>query len=29
MPYAKVLENATLPHNDKILGAAKQVLGEG
>ena len=29
MPYAKNLENATLPHGDKIFGAAKQVLGEG
>ena len=29
MPYAKNLENATLPHAEKILGAAKAVLGEG
>ena len=28
MPYAKNLENAALPHADKILGAAKHVLGE-
>ena len=29
MPYAKNLENAALPHDEKIFGAAKHVLGEG
>ena len=29
MPYAKNLENAALPHDEKIFGAAKYVLGEG
>ena len=28
MPYAKNLENAALPHAEKIFGAAKSVLGE-
>ena len=29
MPYAKNLENATLPHDDKVYGAARQALDLG